>query len=189
MGAEFSFFGFERPEADGLFFAILPEGKDALRLATVARQLCIRHRLGSRPLAAERFHVSLFGFGPHAGLPQDLVAGVIETAATVAMPAFNITFDHAMSFLGRSRPLVLCGGEGVAGLIALQRALGNALQKGGLGRVKPQYTPHLTLLYDECGIKKHAIEPIGWTVSEFVLVHSLLGQGQYNVLRRWRLRG
>jgi 2'-5' RNA ligase len=37
----------------------------------------------------------------------------------------------------------------------------------------------VTLLYDECGIKEQPIEPISWTVNEFVLVHSLLGKGRY----------
>ena len=42
-------------------------------------------------------------------------------------------------------------------------------KKRGLGRAKPQYTPHVTMLYDERGIEDHAIEPVCWTVRDFAL--------------------
>lgn len=188
MRAQHSFFGFEAPRADGLFFALLPDAKDASRLATTAQQLSIRHSLRGRPFARERLHISLLGFGAHAGLPQELVDGATKAASTIAMAPFDVTFDRTMSFLGRPRPLVLCGGDGVAELIAFQRTLGAAIQESGLGRVKPQYTPHVTLLYDERGIEEHMIEPVSWTVREFVLVHSLRGQSKYIPLGRWPLR-
>ena len=100
-----------------------------------------------------------------------------------------MTFDRAVSFLGRPRPLVLCSEDDIPELIALQRALGHAIQKQGLGRAKPQYTPHVTMLYDERAVEAHAIEPVRWTVREFVLVHSLRGKSQYDVLGRWPLGG
>jgi RNA 2',3'-cyclic 3'-phosphodiesterase len=34
-----------------------------------------------------------------------------------------------------------------------------------------------------------AIEPIGWTVREFVLIDSLLGKTRYDVKGCWSLRG
>ena len=82
-----------------------------------------------------------------------------------------------MSFSGKPGhlPLVLRG-EGAAGVTALQNALGNALAKAGLGA--RQSAPHLTLLYDARRIDEQPIEPIDWTVREFVLVHSLLGQDE-----------
>jgi 2'-5' RNA ligase len=189
MRAEHSCFGFAAPRTDGLFFALLPDIATAAQLERTAQQLGIRHRLNGAPLAGERFHVSLLGFGAHAGLPPDLVAAASKIAAEIAKRPFDVTFDRAMSFLGRPRPLVLCGDEGVANLIAFQRTLGGAIEKGGLGRVKPQFMPHVTLLYDEHGIAEHAIEPVNWTVREFVLVHSLRGQSKYIPLGRWPLRG
>ena len=71
MRAEFSHFGFEAPAADGVFFALFPSEDAAAQLARTAQQLCIRHRLNGRVFAPERFHVSLLGFGAHAGLPPD----------------------------------------------------------------------------------------------------------------------
>ena len=49
--------------------------------------------------------------------------------------------------------------------------------------------PGMTLLYGDREIKEEAIEPIDWTVREFVLVHSLLGRNRYSALARWPLRG
>lgn len=189
MRAEFSHFGFEAPATDGLFFALFPDASAAAQLSRTAQQLCIRHRLFGRVLAPERLHVSLLGLGAHSGLPPDLVAGAMEAAGEIAASPFEVTFDRAVSFLGKQRPLVLCSGDDVPELIALQRALGGAARAKGLGRAKPQYTPHITVLYDERGIEDHAIEPVRWTVREFVLVHSLRGEGKYIPLGRWPLRG
>jgi len=189
MRAEHSCFGFAAPRADGLFFALLPDIAAAAQLERTAQQLGIRHRLNGAPLASERFHISLLGFGSHAGVPPELVAAASKIAAEVAGRPFEVTFDRAVSFLGRPRPLVLCGEAGVADLIAFRRMLGDAIQTRGLGRVKPQYTPHITLLYDQRGIEEHAIEPVSWTVREFVLVHSVRGQSRYVPLGCWPLRG
>jgi len=69
-----------------------------------------------------------------------------------------------------------------------RRIFGATMQKAGLGRTRPQFTPHVTLLYDERGIAEQPIEPINWIVNEFVLVHSLLGRGRYIPLEKWLLR-
>jgi 2'-5' RNA ligase len=189
MRAHHSCFGFEGPQTDGLFLGLFPDDAVADRLARRAEQLCIRHRLRAKPLAPERMHVSLLGFGEFSGLPPKLLTAVTEAAATVAVRPFEVIFDRAMSFLGATRPLVLCGGEGVKELTAFQSLLGGAVQRSGLGRVKAQYMPHVTLLYDRRGIEEHAVEPIRWMVNEFALVHSLLGQSKYVFLKRWRLGG
>jgi 2'-5' RNA ligase len=186
MRAESSCFGFTAPRADGLFFALFPDAPAAARLKTVAAQQCIRHRLTGRPIGAERFHVSLLGFGAHAGLPAGLIAALQKAAASVTVAPFEVTFDRALSFLGRPRPRVLCGDN--AELIAFQRTLGRALERHGVARVKRQFMPHVTLLYDERDVDEDAIEPIRWSVREFVLVHSRRGQGEYVALARWPLR-
>jgi 2'-5' RNA ligase len=38
-------------------------------------------------------------------------------------------------------------------------------------------------------LEARAVEPIRWTVREFVLVHSLLGQTRHVPLARWSLGG
>ena len=187
MRAQHSCFGFEAPATDGLFFALFPDEAAAAKLARTAQQLCIRHRLDGRVVAPGRFHVSLLGFGAHAALPPDLVVGAAEAAAAIAAAPFEVTFDRAVSFLGRPRPPVLCSEDDIPELVALQRALGHAIQKRGLGRARAQYTSHVTMLYDERAVEDHAIEPITWKVRNFVLVHSLRGKSRYVILGCWPL--
>ena len=194
MYEQLSFTGFDAsPQpADGVFFAIFPEVDAAAGAARLARHQRDAHGLRGRPLARERLHVSLHHLGDYAGLPRGIVAAACEAAAAVAMPSFDVAFDRAVSFIGRSgnRPFVLQGGDGVAGLMVLHRLLGAAMQKVGLGRwAKPHYVPHVTLLYDDRCVAEQAVETVGWTVHEFVLVHSLHGRTRYVPLARWPLRG
>ena len=176
---------------DRLFFAIFPDADTAARIAQLAQQLYGEHGLHGSPLKTERFHVTLHHLGDYAGLPPHIISMASEAAAAVAMPPFEVAFDRAASFSGtpRNRPLVLRGGDGVAALMAFQQALGMATKRSGLGRwVKPGYTPHVTLLYDDYCVAEQAVETIGWTAHEFVLVHSLLGQTRHVPLARWPLR-
>jgi 2'-5' RNA ligase len=50
---------------------------------------------------------------------------------------------------------------------------------------KREFTPHITLFYAERNIEEHPIEPIGWTVNQFVLIHSKQG---HTCLAQWPLR-
>jgi 2'-5' RNA ligase len=187
--SQYSLFGAETPPTDGLFLAILPEAHARPRIEGTAQQLHSRHGLKGKLLAPERYHISLFSFGEHNGLPPRLVSEVMKAAAAIEMPPFDVAFDRAMSFYGgQQRPLVLCGGDGVAKLIALQRVIDVAMQRARVARAKQPFVPHVTLLYDKDGIDEQPIERIGWTVTEFVLIHSLLGRGQYIALARWPLR-
>lgn len=174
---------------DSLFFAIAPTPAAAASIAHWARLLRGEYGLSGAPLAAGRLHVSLNHVGVFAGLPKDTVAAAMTAAASVRMPPFELAFERAASFRGKpgGRPLVLLGDDGTAGATALQDALGGALQKAGLGRANPGFLPHLTLLYDERLVPERPIEAIGWTVREFVLVHSLLGQTRHVPLARWPL--
>jgi 2'-5' RNA ligase len=178
------------PPTDSLFLALFPDAAAATRAAELAHHLRTRYGLNGKPLPAGRLHVSLLDLGEYAGLPKNIVATGCAAAAGVAAPPFDVSFDRAMSFSGKpgSLPLVLRG-NGVVQLTAFQRALGVTMQKAGLGRAKPQYTPHMTLLYGERRIGEQPVETIEWTVREFVLVHSRLGQTKYLPLGRWALRG
>jgi 2'-5' RNA ligase len=189
---EFTGFGAAERPTDRVFLALFPDVDVAMHMARTSRHLCVEHGLKGKPLATERFHVTLHHLGDYVGLPRDVVAAAGEAAATVAFPPFDIVFDRAVSFIGRSRsrPFVLRGGDGVATLITFQKALGLAITKAGLGRwVTPHYTPHVTLLYDDRRLPEQTVETIGWTAQEFVLVHSLLGRTRHVPLARWQLRG
>lgn len=145
------------------------------------------------PLAKERLHITLHDLGLHDGVPPGIVADACRAAANVTMPPFDVTFDHVLSFCrgAGKKPIVLCGsGEGLMPLKAFRQTLGVELTKVGLGSwVKSGYTPHVTLLYDNLRVARETIDPIRWTVREFVLVHSIVGETKHIHLARWPLRG
>jgi 2'-5' RNA ligase len=178
------------PARDGLFFAIYPDSNASEKIARLAGRLRADYRLNGKPFAANRFHVTLHHLGNHAGLPPEIVARASAAAGTVAMPCFDVTFDRAMSFRGKShnRPFVLAGADGVAALKRFQHALGVALQEHKLEvGTASLYTPHVTLLYGNDLVAAHPVEVIGWRVCDFVLVHSLLGRTRHIALARWPL--
>lgn len=185
-------FGTKSRPTDRLFFALFPDDAAAVRIAQIADRLRVEHGLKSSRLEAERFHVTLHHLGDYEGLPQGVVAAAVEAGAAVAAAPFAVAFDRVMSFSAKpgGRPFVLHGGDGVAALKAFQQALGVAMTKAGLGRwVKPKFTPHVTLLYDDAAVADRTVPPVAWTAHEFVLVHSLLGQTRHIRLGRWPLRG
>ena len=101
---------------------------------------------------------------------------------------FEVSFDRTASFRGRpgSRPFVLIGENGLGRLLSFRRVLGAALTRRGLRRVaNTNFMPHVTLLYDARSVEEHPIWPIFWTVTEFVLIHSMKG---HDCLVRWPLQ-
>jgi 2'-5' RNA ligase len=140
----------------------------------------------------ERRHVTIHHIGNFPELWDDVVMPAREAGDSVAMPAFVAAFDRLTSLRGAhaNNPLVLLADDGVAGLRILHRVLGEALGKTLAGRWQPRrfFTPHITLLYDRQRIAERPIEPVTWTVREFLLVNSLVGLGRHNVLARWTLR-
>ena len=174
-------------DRDGLFYSIFPDPLAAVRIANVARHFRSAFGLKGVPLWTDRFHVTIHGFGAFDGLPRTVVDKAIEAGTSVAARPFVVAFDRVTSFAG-SDVLVLCGGDGVDGLMMFHHALGAVMQKAGLA-MSPHFTPHITLLYDSHRIEQHFIEPICWTVRDFVLVHSLVGLTKHIPLQRWQLRG
>ena len=182
--------GIEPLPRDGLFFAIFPDAATAVRIARIARHCRRQHGLSGRPQATSRFHISLQDLGEYERLPQSVVVEAGAAAAIVKMPPFAVMFDRVGSFSGRAgnHPLVLRGDDGVVGLTMLYQSLGLAMRTVGL-RACLDFTPHMTLLYDDRRIDEQPIEPIFWTVREFVLVHSLRGKTKHIPLERWQLHG
>ena len=178
---------------DRLFFGIFPDPAAAVPLiAQLGQKLRVEHGLTSPLLAPGRFHITLFHLGDYFGLPASLVRSASEAGATLAASPFEVEFDRAGSFSGKpgELPFVLRGSRGVEQLKAFQQTLGLALKKAGLGyHAKEQFNPHVTLLRDPKRIPEETVDPVRWTVREFVLVHSLLGRTQYILLGRWPLRG
>ncbi|HZZ11667.1 MAG TPA: 2'-5' RNA ligase family protein [Paraburkholderia sp.] len=189
--------GLEAPPVptDGLFFAVYPDPGTAAGIVKLSQQLCANAHARSKPLAAKRLHVTLLHLGNFAGgLPQAKVEAAMSAAASVAMAPFSVEFDATASFAARPRPgpLVLRGGEGVAGLHRLHEALAGALphedfNEHAAPRVMTSYLPHLTLAYGMPWTAGEPVDAVCWNVREFVLMHSLLGRSRHVELARWPL--
>lgn len=177
--------------SDAVFLALQPPPDVAQRLSKLAWHLRDKHRQKGMPLRAQCFHVSLLGLGRREQLSPETTAAIAAAAASLSISPFRVCFDRAVSFRGvAKRPFVLVGDDGVEGIRLVRRELVTALHEIGFGtRERSEFTPHVTLLYDEQSIREQAVEEIGWTVREFAMLHSRHGHGQHIVLGRWILRG
>lgn len=168
-----------------LFLAILPDAATAERIHQLASALKRAHRFDGRLIAADRLHVSLFAL---TGLPDHQISAVCEAATNSQTAPFEVSFDRTVSFRGGpgNRPFVLIGEESLRRLQSFRQMLAAALTRRGLRRLaNTNFMPHVTLLYDAQSADEYPIEPVAWTVAEFVLVHSLKG---HQHVARWRLR-
>jgi 2'-5' RNA ligase len=191
MGRRFDFFCVDETQHN-VFFAALPDAAMSARAGEIAHDLCQRLGFSATPIPPERFHVSLISVGGFSGsCPPTVIDAATRAAGTVSTAPFRVEFDRIASFSGShgQRALVLTGdGDGVAGLMRLQGVLKHALMKAGLRLPRqPNSSPHLTMMYVENRTCDFAIEPIGWTVSRFVLVDSLVGQSRHANLGQWHL--
>ena len=169
-----------------------PDAPTAAEISRRTHRFRYRCKLSGRPLLADRFHITLCDLGEYSELPDALVAQVGRAATTVASPPVAMTFDRLLSFKrnANAQPLVLSGGDGLAELHRFRQKLALALAGVGLKEfVRSSFTPHMTLLYDPRTIEPREIDPVRWTMTEFVLVDSLRGETRHIQLARWPLCG
>ncbi|SDH46901.1 MULTISPECIES: 2'-5' RNA ligase family protein [Bradyrhizobium] len=167
-----------------LFLAAIPDTGTAARIHRLAGVLKRAHQFNGKLIEPERLHVSLFFLG---GLPEPDIRAACAAAAEVRMEPFEVLFDRTASFRGKgdSRPFVLVGDNGLQRLISFRRMLGDVMMRKGLRKVaNTNFAPHVTLLYDARAVEEYPVEPICWTVNEFVLIRSLRG---HDCLARWSL--
>lgn len=181
----------DRCSNDRLFLATLLErtvaAPLALKAAAWSRELGLRGRL----VSTDHMHISLVGLGDHDGLPEGLVELARHVGSMIEAKPFDVSFDCLSAFGGGA--LVLRGNDSVPPLQAFWRNLAAVIADSPLRPfVTNSIEPHVTLLRDKVRVRKvheRAIDPICWTVRDFVLIHSFIRQGRYEVLGRWQLNG
>jgi 2'-5' RNA ligase len=183
--------GYQRSTRHGMLLLGYPSPSVAAEIADRTDRFRNLAKLTGRRLLTDRFHVTLFDLGEYLELPDELVVRVCRAMATIICPPVEMTFDRLQTFKRRSfdKPLVLVGGDGLSDVCRLHQMIAQALVEAGLKIAKPSFTPHITLLYDPRTIMPRAIDPVRWTMTEFVLVDSLRGQTKHVPLARWQLRG
>jgi RNA 2',3'-cyclic 3'-phosphodiesterase len=179
---------FEFP-AGSLFLGIVPDTDPASRIYRLAKVLKSARKFRGGVTEQNRLHITLFFLGDGRCLSGRIGRLLFAAVAEVRMQPFEVSFDRTASFRGRAgnRPFVLLGDNGTSRLKSFRGTLGAAMTRHSLNRwSNTDFNPHITLLYDACKVEEQPIEPISWTVSEFVLIHSMDG---HKPLARWPLRG
>ncbi len=174
------------------YYAIRPDPSALELIGQRFAELCGRRGSYDSPIKLENLHISLHGFGSHLGCSKFLCASAMTAAASVVTAPFAVTFDYSMSFDAKrfKRPFVLRGHHGLTELKSFQQSLGRAMKSRGLRRfVAGHFTPHITLLYSPQKRDEHRMDPIVWTVKDFVLLRSFVGHSRQIELGRWPLRG
>ena len=170
-----------------LFFALMPEGSDAVQAHALALDLCRRKRLSGAARPRSTLHVSLWPIGwrmreaPSHGL-VDLAA---RAASQVTARPFTVAMNRVESWTrNRTRgPVALLGDEGVIGVDDLHRRLA-----GAFGQTPDQgFNAHMALAWTATPFAPEPVDALVWTVREFVLAHSFVGQSRYEILKRFPL--
>src|SRR6185436_898843 len=114
-------------------------------------------------------------------------AGMSGERAFIVMPSFDVVLDRVRSLPCLRRPLVLCVDELASGAAVLQVMIQIAMHELWIDAVGLPHIPHVTVLDGWRGSVDEAVEPVRWTATEFVLLHSLRGRRETVMLGRWAL--
>jgi len=136
-----------------------------------------------------RYHATLHFLGDYALLRQDVVDAAMAAATELRMAPFEWVLHEAASFRGRQPPCILRSSSVPEPLQQLWQDLRRALVLAGQGRhVARSFTPHVTVAYSRAVLLDVTpIEPVAWLVERVALVHSVVGQQDYQVLAEWSL--
>ncbi len=172
-----------------VFFALQPDAPAAELIAGLTADARKRLSLSGKPVAAPRLHLSLNFVGGFRGPPpRAAIDKASQAAARVAVRPFAVSLNRLESWRGDPYPLVLAGEDGMIGVEGLHTALHKALRAVEMApRREPEISPHIALLWDRREVAAEVVEPVTWTVREFVLIDSVFGEGRHEVLGRWPL--
>jgi 2'-5' RNA ligase len=137
-----------------------------------------------------RYHATLHFLGDYALLRQDVVDAAVAAAGKLRMAPFEWVLYEATSFHGRQPPCILRSSSVPEPLQQLWLDLRHALVLAGQGRhVARNFTPHVTVAYSHAALLDVTpIEPVAWRVERVALIHSVVGEQDYQVLAEWSLQ-
>jgi len=173
-----------------LYFALQPPPEAAAEAFARLDALRAPLRLNGKPVGAHRLHVSLNFVGDFKRPPGPVIDKAIEAMEAVEARAFRLEFNRLGSWPAgdQSLPIVLWGDEGVIGANSLYSSIHKGMRGLDMApRREPTIEPHMTLQYDRAEAPENFIDPVGWTVEEFVLIHAVHGEGKFDVVQRFAL--
>jgi 2'-5' RNA ligase len=170
-----------------LFLGIPPDTGATSDLMRLIAELCSDGIMPGRPVGPDRLHITLHHLGDFADqIPPSLIPAVNAAMATVRMPLFDVVCDRVGGTRG---PFLLRASDGSPPLKIFRQTISAALIEAGLrGYIVPGFNPHVTLSYDFSDAPEHTIQPIRWTVRQFVLIESLPGQHRHIERGCWPIR-
>ncbi|GGA45250.1 2'-5' RNA ligase [Dyella nitratireducens] len=177
-------------ETHRLFFALVPDVATRHEINHGAAAVQQQHpKLRARWVRPERFHATLNFLGDFPAVPDEVVEKAMAVADQMRVAPFAWTLDYVASFRGREPPCVLRSSQVPEPLLALWQGMHAALVEAGLRlRNERQFTPHVTLAYGRHELPQATpVTPIVWQVDRFVLIHNVVGKGNYQVLGCWKL--
>src|SRR6185369_42362 len=145
-----------------MFFALWPDAETRVRLARATKDAV--RRSGGRPIAKDRFHVTVAFLG-------NLTPAGFEIASAVPpipVGAFTLVLDTIGAFAS-SRTLWLGSRSVPPALVELERRLWEALAAKGFIREERIYRPHVTLAR-RARVVDEEIVRVEWPVAELALV-------------------
>jgi len=164
-------------DGDGhqLFFALCPPDAIEQQAASIAHDYRRAFSLSGEPRLTT-LHVTIIWVGDYPRLPENVVFAALQAGAAVESAPIAMSFDLIMRF-PHARALVLCGEGGRKPLTRLRVQLGVSMHNAGFPHnISGDFKPNMTLLYDRKAVPTATLDtPVSWTASEFLLVHSLLG--------------
>jgi 2'-5' RNA ligase len=166
-----------------LFFGILPPSEVGGRILSEAEPHVVRGKL----VQPERVHITLLSLVVQGRIPPGLVQQAADMAAAVRACPFRVMFRYVAT---GPKSTVLTPDEPLDRLRMLREQLGFTLRRGGLDiRLQGRFAPHVTAAYGGQAQPERMIDPIVWTVDDFVLIDSHVGETRHEIVGRWPLRG
>ena len=185
------------PQRHDLYFFLYPPAWVAEAAAGRWQQMLadLGPAVLSQPMATQRLHLTLQHLGQFdGGVPRAVLDLALAAGERLMHEPFDVCL-HVLQSRGTHRAggtgtVELAGhGAGVQMLRSFQRSLSGAMRQAGFAeaQIRSRFSPHVTLHYGLGGVRRQAVAPLAWTVSDFALVDSLYGQSRHEVLARWPL--
>lgn len=172
-----------------LYFGLRPPADVERQVATIGDGCKNVFSLSGR-LRLTTLHVTILRVADYPDLPEHVIFAALQAGAAAESPPISISFDRIMRF-PQAQAVVLCGEGGRKSLTKLHVQLGVAMHNAGLPHnISGTFKPHMTLLYDRKAVPETMLDcPVSWTAHELLLIHSVLGKTEHDIIDRWPLLG